>query len=169
MAIVVALKLEKLQFQIRGRPKERMVQALAPHGADQPFDEGMRERRVRHRLDFLKVKNPQIRLPLVKAIQRIMIRAEVGRRSLAVSRPIEHATHVHAIDDAAVHEIPALPGDDEVAAIAAEQEAGAEAEAQAEAAAEADADAAAQSADNQKADAAESDKSAPAADDGKDS
>ena len=29
------------------------------------------------------------------------------------------------VDDAAVHEIPALPGDDEVAAIAAEQEAGA--------------------------------------------
>jgi large subunit ribosomal protein L3 len=39
------------------------------------------------------------------------------------------------VDDAAVHEIPALPGDDEVAAIAAEQEAGAkEAEAAAEAA-----------------------------------
>jgi large subunit ribosomal protein L3 len=33
------------------------------------------------------------------------------------------------VDDAAVHEIPALPGDDEVAAIAAEQEAGAAAEA----------------------------------------
>ena len=38
------------------------------------------------------------------------------------------------VDDAAVHEIPALPGDDEVAAIAAEQEAGAAA-AEAEAAA----------------------------------
>ena len=38
------------------------------------------------------------------------------------------------VDDAAVHEIPALPGDDEVAAIAAEQEAGAAAEADAEAA-----------------------------------
>src|SRR6476619_1159244 len=43
------------------------------------------------------------------------------------------------VDDAAVHEIPALPGDEEVAAIAAEQEAGAAAEAEAEAAAEADA------------------------------
>ena len=40
------------------------------------------------------------------------------------------------VDDAAVHEIPALPGDDEVAAISAQQEAGmveAEAEAEAEA------------------------------------
>jgi large subunit ribosomal protein L3 len=71
------------------------------------------------------------------------------------------------VDDAAVHEMPALPGDDEVAAIAAEQEAGAAAEAQADAAAEADAADAAQSADNEKADAAESDKSAPTADEGK--
>jgi large subunit ribosomal protein L3 len=40
------------------------------------------------------------------------------------------------VDDAAVHEIPALPSDEEVAAIAAEQEAGVAAEAEAEAAAE---------------------------------
>ena len=82
-------------------------------------------------------------------------------------QPVEEAAPAGLVDDAAVHEIPALPGDDEVAAIAAEQEAGAAAEAQADAAAEADAADAAQSADNQKADEAESDKSAPAADDGK--
>src|SRR6476659_8653927 len=40
------------------------------------------------------------------------------------------------VDDAAVHEIPALPSDGEVAAIAAEQEPGAAAEAEAQAAAE---------------------------------
>jgi len=40
------------------------------------------------------------------------------------------------VDEAAVHEIPALPSDEEVAAIAAEQEAGAAAEAEADAAAE---------------------------------
>jgi large subunit ribosomal protein L3 len=40
------------------------------------------------------------------------------------------------VDDAAVHEMPALPSDAEVAAIAAEQEAGAAAEAEAQAAAE---------------------------------
>ena len=61
------------------------------------------------------------------------------------------------VDDAAVHEIPALPGDDEVAAIAAQQEAGAiEAEAEAEAEA---------AADNNDAAAGEGD--APAADDSK--
>ena len=72
------------------------------------------------------------------------------------------------VDDAAVHEIPALPSDEEVAAIAAEQEAGAAAEAEAEAAAEADAADAAQTAENEKAQAAEdSAKSASDADEGK--
>jgi large subunit ribosomal protein L3 len=59
------------------------------------------------------------------------------------------------VDDAAVHEIPALPSDEEVAAIAAEQEAGAAADAEAAAAAEADAADAAQTAENEKAQAAE--------------
>jgi large subunit ribosomal protein L3 len=72
------------------------------------------------------------------------------------------------VDDAAVHEIPALPSDEEVAAIAAEQEAGAAAEAQAAEAAQAEAADAAQSADNEKASAAEdSIKPAPDADEGK--
>jgi large subunit ribosomal protein L3 len=72
------------------------------------------------------------------------------------------------VDDAAVHEIPALPSDAEVAAIAAEQEAGAAAEAAAEEAAEAEAVDAAQTAENEKASAAEdSIKPAPDADEGK--
>jgi large subunit ribosomal protein L3 len=72
------------------------------------------------------------------------------------------------VDEAAVHEIPALPGDDEVAAIAAEQEAGAAAEAEAADAAEAEAADTAQAADNEKAEAAEdSTKAAPEADEGK--
>ena len=40
------------------------------------------------------------------------------------NEPVEEAAPAGLVDDAAVHEIPALPGDDEVAAIAAEQEAG---------------------------------------------
>ena len=72
------------------------------------------------------------------------------------------------VDDAAVHEIPALPSDEEVAAIAAEQEAGAAADAEAQAAAEADSADAAQTAENEKAKAAEdSAKPASDADEGK--
>lgn len=80
--------------------------------------------------------------------------------------PIEEAP-AGLVDEAAVHEIPALPSDEEVAAIAAEQEAGAAAEAEAAEAAEAEAADAAQSADNEKASAAEdSIKPAPDADEG---
>jgi len=68
---------------------------------------------------------------------------------------VEHAP-AGFVDDAAVHEIPALPSDEEVKAIAAEQEAGAAAEAAAEAEAEAT--------DNQNSDA---DGETPAADESK--
>jgi large subunit ribosomal protein L3 len=72
------------------------------------------------------------------------------------------------VDEAAVHEIPALPSDEEVAAIAAEQEAGAAADAEAAAAAEADAADAEQSAENEQAQATEdSVKPASDADEGK--
>ncbi|MBA2771888.1 MAG: hypothetical protein H0U34_07740, partial [Sphingomonas sp.] len=48
---------------------------------------------------------------------------------LSKDQPVEtEAPAAGLVDDAAVHEIPALPGDDEVAAIAAEQEAGAAAD-----------------------------------------
>ena len=72
------------------------------------------------------------------------------------------------VDDAAVHEMPALPSDEEVAAIAAEQEAGAAAEVEAAQAAEAEAADAAQTEETEKASAAEdSIKPAPDADEGK--
>src|SRR3954452_3568104 len=74
------------------------------------------------------------------------------------------------VDEAAVHEIPALPSDEEVAAIAAEQDAGAAAEGEAANAAEAEAADAAQTAENEKASAAEdSIKPVPDADEGKES
>ena len=47
-----------------------------------------------------------------------------------------HVPEAGLVDEAAVHEIPALPSDEEVAAIAAEQEAGAAAEAEAQEAAQ---------------------------------
>ena len=79
---------------------------------------------------------------------------------------IDESEHAPAglVDDGAVHEIPALPGDDEVAAIAAQQEAGmVEAEA-ADAAAEA---AAADQVSGDNNDAADGQGDAPAADDSK--
>jgi len=86
------------------------------------------------------------------------------------TKPAEEQEHAPAglVDEGAVHEIPALPSDEEVAAIAAEQEAGAAAEAEAAEAAKDEAADAAQAAENEKAEAAEeSAKPAPDADEGK--
>jgi len=55
------------------------------------------------------------------------------------AEPIEEHSTAGLVDEGAVHEMPALPSDEEVAAIAAEQEAGAAAEAEAAAAADAEA------------------------------
>jgi len=88
------------------------------------------------------------------------------------AKPVEEQEHAPAglVDEGAVHEMPALPSDEEVAAIAAEQEAGAAADAEAAEAAEADAAEAAQAAENEKAQAAEdSAKPASDADEGKES
>jgi large subunit ribosomal protein L3 len=86
------------------------------------------------------------------------------------AKPVEEQEHAPAglVDEGAVHEMPALPSDEEVAAIAAEQEAGAAAEAEAASAAEAEAADAAQASENEKAQAAEgSAKPASDADEGK--
>jgi hypothetical protein len=103
MTVKVALELTELQLQIRGRPEQRAVETFAADRADQAFDEWMRQRHVRHRLDGCHVEDSQIRLPLVESVQRIMVRAEVGRRRLATNRSIEHLAQRHAIHDAAVH------------------------------------------------------------------
>ena len=102
MAVIVPLEIEELHLQIRGRPEQHAVQTLAPNGADQPLNEGMGERHVRYCLDFADVQYAQIRLPLVKPIQRIMVRAAICRRRFALSRSIEHAAQPCAIH-AAMH------------------------------------------------------------------
>src|SRR6266851_2745676 len=103
MTIIVMPELEELQLQIGGRPEEGAIQAFPSNRANEPLDEWMRERRVRHRLDFLHVKDTQVRLPLVELKQPIMVRAEVFRRALRSRRSIEHPAQPHAIHDAAMH------------------------------------------------------------------
>jgi hypothetical protein len=73
MTVKVALELEELQLQISGGPEQRPVETFAAYRADQAFDERMRQRHVRHCLDDCHVENSQIRLPLVEAVQRIMV------------------------------------------------------------------------------------------------
>ena len=85
----------------------------------------------------------------------------------AKPQAVEEHAPAGLVDEGAVHEMPALPSDAEVAAIAAEQEAGAAADAEAQAAAEADAAEAARTAENEKAQAAEDSVKAASDDEGK--
>ena len=103
MAVIVILEIEELPLQISGRPEEGAIQAFAPNGANQPFNEWMRERHVRNGRDGLDVEDPQIRLPLMEPIQGIMVCAEVGRRGSASRRAIEHPAQPDAIHDAAMN------------------------------------------------------------------
>ena len=91
--VVGALELEELPLQVGGRPKERAVQTLPSNRANQPFDEGMGQRRVRHGLDFLHVEDAQVRLPLVELVESIMVRTQVRRWRVATSRPVEPRHH----------------------------------------------------------------------------
>src|SRR6516225_9728298 len=61
ITVIVLLEFEELHLQVSDRPEERAVETFAPNRSNQPFDEWMRERYVRHRLDFLHVEYPQIR------------------------------------------------------------------------------------------------------------
>jgi hypothetical protein len=70
VSVVVALELKELHLQIRGGPKQRAVQALASNTTNQAFDEGMRQRRVRHRLDFFDVENAQVGQPSMELNSR---------------------------------------------------------------------------------------------------
>jgi hypothetical protein len=62
----------------------------------------MRQRHVRNSLDLRHLEHPEISLPLVESIERIMIRAEVFWQAMPANGPVEHAAQCHTINDAAV-------------------------------------------------------------------
>src|SRR5215813_8450967 len=82
--------IDELCFQIGAGPEERSVQVLAANGSDQSLHEWVRQRYVGNGLDFHHFEYAKIGLPLMKSIQRIMIRAEVFRKTLPMDCSLEH-------------------------------------------------------------------------------
>src|SRR5580700_301964 len=78
-AMVVEVGPEIAQFilQICTRPEQPVIQIFASNGANEPFHEGMRLGNVGDGLDFCHLQDPQIGLPWVELIERIMVGAEV--------------------------------------------------------------------------------------------
>jgi len=106
VTIIVMLEFEQLSLQVHSRPKQHPVQVLPPDRADQAFDERMRERHTRNCFDFCDLQYPQIGLPLVEPIQRIVIRAEILRQAVTTNRSIKHSTQHRSVYDSAVNTKP---------------------------------------------------------------
>src|SRR5580693_1673953 len=96
--VVIVLVFVQLACQVHGVPEKYPIKVLTPDRSDQPFDERMRDRSVRNRLDLLDLQHAQIRVPTVKAKERIVIGTEVFRLGSPGGAAIEHAAHRHAIN-----------------------------------------------------------------------
>ena len=103
VGIVVILKLIQLLFQIAPVPEKNLVQVFASDGADEPLGKRMRYRHIGNGFNRLNFTNPQIRPPLVVAIQGIVVRTEIAGCALADYCLVEHPAKGRAIDIASMH------------------------------------------------------------------
>ena len=76
MRVVIIREFAQLPRQVHGVPEEYAIEVLAPDRSDQPFDERMRDRSVRNRLDLLDLEDAQVGEPAVKAKQRVVVGTE---------------------------------------------------------------------------------------------
>src|ERR1044071_755048 len=60
MGVVVLLESGELQFQVRSRPEESLIQTLSANGSDQSLGEWMGQRGIRNRFDLADLQNPQM-------------------------------------------------------------------------------------------------------------
>ena len=67
------------------------------------FTERMRQRNVRNCFDFRYVQNPQVRLPLMKPVQRIVIGAQIFWKDRTSNRLFEHATKLITVDNSCLN------------------------------------------------------------------
>ena len=90
-AVLVVIIREGLQLsrQVERVPEEHVIEIFAPDSADQPFNERMRDRGVRNRLDLLDLDDAQVREPAVEAKERVMVGADVFRWGPASNCVIE--------------------------------------------------------------------------------
>jgi hypothetical protein len=61
MLVIVLLEFDELPLEISRGSEQHPIQTFAPYDPNQPFDDRMGARYVRHRLDFSDVEDPQVR------------------------------------------------------------------------------------------------------------
>ncbi len=79
LRVVIDLELFQLPDEVDCVPEKHVIEILAAHGADQPFYERMRNRRVWNRFDLLDGEDAQVGEPPMEAEQWIVIGADTFR------------------------------------------------------------------------------------------
>lgn len=73
MSVVIIPELLEFSLQVRGIPKQEMIEIFAADRSDEPFDEGVGDGQVGYRLNFFDTQNSEIGPPSMKRKQRIII------------------------------------------------------------------------------------------------
>ena len=101
MVVEVGPEIEQLVFEICRRPEQSVIQVLEPKGDDGAFHKRMGQWNVGDGLDFCRLQYPQIGLPLVEPIKRIVVGADVLRHpALPSNGAVEHPAERDTIDSA---------------------------------------------------------------------
>jgi hypothetical protein len=77
-------ELAQLARQVHGVPEEYPIKVVTPDSSDQPFDERMRDRNGRNRLDLLDLEDAQVGEPAVESKQRVVVGTSDGRKADAL-------------------------------------------------------------------------------------
>ncbi len=72
ISIVIFFVQQQLPLRISSSPERYLIEILPADRADQSFDERMRQRDIRYRLDLRHLENPEIGVPKVESEQRVM-------------------------------------------------------------------------------------------------
>ena len=89
--------------QVSGAPERYMIEILSPDCADQSFYKRVRERYMRHSLDFADLEYSKIGLPLMETEQRIIVTAEEFWQIGPTDRLAKHPTEYWTIDSSCVY------------------------------------------------------------------
>jgi hypothetical protein len=99
MPVEVGSEIKQLVFEIRSRPKQRVIEVFAANRPDQPFHKRMGHRNIRDGFNLAHLQDPQIGLPLRKLEQGIMVRAEaLGQAVLPADGAVKHPAKSDPID-----------------------------------------------------------------------
>src|SRR3979409_896518 len=74
------------------------MEVIASQGADEPLDEWVRARHEGDGLEFLDLKDPQVRSPAMESEQRVMIGTQVSWETVPPAGMIENPADSNAVN-----------------------------------------------------------------------